>query len=504
MGINEIFFNYLMVSIFASIIILLNLVLSRFFSRRYSARMKYCIWLIIAFYLLIPIRLQSRQPSLNLVVTNKQEVSFYNDLTKQEYKIAKSKPEIEKGNGYGSTNFENSKQNHWNLTRIVVYLWFLGMEFAILLETVKYIYTLRIIKIWSVRTKNKEIQVLCDQIKNEMGIKKNIGIFISKRICSPMLCGFVKTNIYLPKDEWDFKELEYILKHELTHYKRRDLWYKLFIHMAVIIHWYNPFVYLMQRYASINIECCCDDTMLKGESYEYRRAYSEVILNNMEAQNINYLTTAFTGGVNEMKQRFENILSMKKRKRGIIPIFGLIFLLFVMGSFVGCSFKESAQKATSNEIIAFTENFVNEFQGAIAGQNAIDLNQYISNDNLKTFADNMIQLTSKQLEQGATMVIYSNANKFTEEENTELSDSLYYIKLQIESGGSGIPGQFLVKQNGNELDIVDFYFGTMDGIDTYCTGHMSERKIEDEKLWDNKEWNNKVQNKLNEYENVNN
>ena len=61
-----------------------------------------------------------------------------------------------------------------------------------------------------------------------------------------------------------------------------------------------------------------------------------------------------------------------------------------------------------------------------------------------------------------------------------------------------------MKQNGNELDIVDFYFGTMDGIDTYCTGHMSERKIEDEKLWDNKEWNNKVQNKLNEYENVNN
>ena len=177
MGINEIFFNYLMVSIFASIIILLNLVLSRFFSRRYSARMKYFIWLIITFYLLIPIRLQSRQPSLNLVVTNKQEVSFYNDLTKQEYKIAKSKPEIEKGNSSRSTNFENSKQNHWNLTRIVVYLWFLGMEFAILLETVKYIYTLRIIKIWSVRTKNKEIQVLCDRIKNEMGIKKNKGIF---------------------------------------------------------------------------------------------------------------------------------------------------------------------------------------------------------------------------------------------------------------------------------------------------------------------------------------
>lgn len=498
MGINEIFFNYLMVSIFAGIVILLNLVLSRFFTRRYSARMKYFIWLILALYLLVPIRLQSRQPSLNFVVTNNQEVSFYNDLTKQKYKITKPEPELETRNNSGSTNFENSKQNHWNLTRIVVYLWFIGMGIAVLSETVKYFYTLRGIRAWSVKPKNEEIQTLCDRIKHEMGVKKNIGIFVSKRISSPMLCGFIKPGIYLPKDEWNFKELEYILRHELTHYKKRDLWYKLLIHMAVIIHWYNPLVHLMQRYASMNIECCCDDAVLKGQSYEYRRAYSEIILNNMEAQNVNYLTTAFSGGANEMKQRFENILSMKKRKKGIIPVLSLVLVLFVMGSFVGCSFKENVQKATSNEIISFTENFINEFQGAIAGQNKIDLGRYISNENLKTFADNMIQLTTRQVEKGATMVIYSNANKFSEIESTKLSDSLYYVKLQIEADGSGIPGQFLVKQNGNDFDIVDFYFGTMDGIDTYCTGHSSERKVEDENLWNDSKWNQRVESKVQE------
>lgn len=99
------------------------------------------------------------------------------------------------------------------------------------------------------------------------------------------------------------------------------------------------------------------------------------------------------------------------------------------------------------------------------------------------------------------MVIYNNANKFSEIESTELSDSLYYVKLQIEADGSGIPGQFLVKQNGNDFDIVDFYFGTMDGIDTYCTGHLTERKLNDENLWNDIEWNNNVQNRLEEYEN---
>lgn len=110
----------------------------------------------------------------------------------------------------------------------------------------------------------------------------------------------------------------------------------------------------------------------------------------------------------------------------------------------------------------------------------------------------MIQLTSKQLEKGTTMIIYSNANKFTELESTKLSDSLYYIKLQIESDGSGIPGQFLMKQDGNVFDIVDFYFGTMDGIDTYCTGHPAVREIGDENLWNDSKWVQSVEDKLQE------
>ena len=56
-----------------------------------------------------------------------------------------------------------------------------------------------------------------------------------------------------------------------------------------------------------------------------------------------------------------------------------------------------------------------------------------------------------------------------------------------------------MKQNGNELDIVDFYFGTMDGIDTYCTGHPTDRKIGDESLWDDSKWVQSVENKVQEY-----
>ena len=50
------------------------------------------------------------------------------------------------------------------------------------------------------------------------------------------------------------------------------------------------------------------------------------------------------------------------------------------------------------------------------------------------------------------------------------------------------------------MEIRDFYFGTMDGIDTIATGHYTEREINDLDIWDNEQWVNEVMKKVTEYE----
>lgn len=66
---------------------------------------------------------------------------------------------------------------------------------------------------------------------------------------SPMLLGIIKPQIILPQREYTKEGMEYILSHEMTHYKRKDLWVKLLIITARTIHWFNPFVCLMEREA---------------------------------------------------------------------------------------------------------------------------------------------------------------------------------------------------------------------------------------------------------------
>ena len=69
---------------------------------------------------------------------------------------------------------------------------------------------------------------------------------------------------FLPHEDFAAQDLSIIIRHELTHYKRKDLWYKILLVTARVIHWFNPFAYMMCRHANADIEQSCDDYLLAG------------------------------------------------------------------------------------------------------------------------------------------------------------------------------------------------------------------------------------------------
>lgn len=77
-----------------------------------------------------------------------------------------------------------------------------------------------------------------------------------------MLVGFFHPAILLPPVKFAGDELSLILKHELIHFKRHDLWYKALILEATALHWFNPVVYLMAKAAAVQCEISCDALVL--------------------------------------------------------------------------------------------------------------------------------------------------------------------------------------------------------------------------------------------------
>ncbi|MBQ9886326.1 MAG: extracellular solute-binding protein [Lachnospiraceae bacterium] len=178
------------------------------------------------------------------------------------------------------------------------------------------------------RLLKKRAAATMDAVCIEFGIQKPLEIIISESLRSPMLFGYSNTRLLLPKNNYNEKELDSILRHELTHYKNRDLWYKLLMLFTCDLYWFNPLLRLMKTMAYQDVECICDDRATKYMNLEAKRIYCTSILRTMTgAKNSHAFTTQFACGKRAARHRLENILSISNRKLGASILCVLLAIL---------------------------------------------------------------------------------------------------------------------------------------------------------------------------------
>lgn len=174
---------------------------------------------------------------------------------------------------------------------------------------------------------------MMNSICNEFGIQKPLRIMVQDNITSPMLFGYFSTILFLPEIPYSEAELNSVLRHELTHYKHRDLWYKLLMMFTCDLYWFNPIFRLMKRMAYKDVECICDEKATRHMSLEDKRTYCNSILKTMTGvrdKNLAF-TTQFAANKKTAKQRLENILTSPNRKAGI-AILCVLLVAMVMGT----------------------------------------------------------------------------------------------------------------------------------------------------------------------------
>lgn len=148
----------------------------------------------------------------------------------------------------------------------------------------------------------------------------------------------------------------------------------------------------------------------------------------------------------------------------------------------------------------FGKSFVNLYTGAVANQERVSFNNYISKDKLLQFTNKMLELEQRQVLKGGFSVTFGLSNEFQEVQFKRLDNNLYRLDLSFLNQGSGMSCKLLIQSVNKSLKIEDLYFGNKDGVDTMATGHPAERRLDNPELWDDQEWVNGVMEKLEEYE----
>ena len=131
---------------------------------------------------------------------------------------------------------------------------------------------------WSSPVTDGEAIRAFNQLGDRLGLSKRPRLLVCQGLKVPMLAGMFRPAILLPPEALSSQELGFSLLHELTHYRRRDIWLKTLAIWVSALHWFNPFLWYMVRLVERDTELACDEDALRTLPPEACAAYGQTIL----------------------------------------------------------------------------------------------------------------------------------------------------------------------------------------------------------------------------------
>lgn len=109
---------------------------------------------------------------------------------------------------------------------------------------------------------------------------RRVGLACSSQVDTPMLMGFFHPVVVLPQRGLLFNgpALSSVLRHELTHHQRGDLFYKWLVTLVTSLHWFNPLVHWMGRQIALDCELACDEAVIRSMDPAQRMDYGDMLL----------------------------------------------------------------------------------------------------------------------------------------------------------------------------------------------------------------------------------
>ncbi|MGG4095894.1 M56 family metallopeptidase [Paenibacillus lautus] len=187
-------------------------------------------------------------------------------------------------------------------------------------------------------------------IKEALNVKSNVRLAYSSIIRSPVLVGLRKPTIYLPIE--NTVNMDMVIRHELIHLKRKDLWVKAFTLLASALHWFNPLVHILRKEIHTWSELSCDEEVVKEMSYAERKRYGETILNVMVgSRNLPVqFCASLSGDGKQLKRRLMMMLNVKKQKKKTLYLsITAVFLVAVISTSAAAWASSNTPKVIGNE-----------------------------------------------------------------------------------------------------------------------------------------------------------
>lgn len=318
----------LSLSLSGALLILVLLLCKPLYKNRLSRQWQYYIWLIVIARLLLPFT-----PETSLVGNLFRKVDFsIVQISTNESTDSHLSPKTD------FAEHDTFPKNQVDMTteefpefEICVLVWLMVSVGLLIRKATIYQSFVKYINAGRMEVTDMRLWEQLGKLVEQAGVKRTVELYTNSLISSPLLTGFLHPCIMLPSVELSDSDLKNTILHELTHYKRYDMFYKWLVQVAICLHWFNPLVYLMSKEINRACEFSCDEAVIRMFDKKAQRAYGDTLLNalNQGGQYKDSLASVTLNKNTEiLKERLDAIMSFKKKSQLCVAI--SITLIFVM------------------------------------------------------------------------------------------------------------------------------------------------------------------------------
>lgn len=326
------------------VLILVVIILRTVLKGKISLRLQYALWALVLVRLLIPGSLFSSAVSVMNAVGERPsvptEITVADPPGRWEYPGVELAPTItqtvdEQGNVHYTEDlekWEQDKEAAWQEYK-EEHTEYVTLPVADILRTVWYA-GMAVMALWLV-IGNLRFRLRITRSREVIKFAPP-AVYVTEDIETPCLFGLFQPAVYVTPDVAEDKTaLSHVLAHEETHYHHKDHIWALLRCVCLVLHWYNPLVWLAAALSRRDSELACDEGAIRRLGEEQRAAYGRTLI-GLTCTGVGGLlrtATTMTGSKKSIKERI--VLIAKKPKMKLYTLIAVILIAVIAA---GCTF----------------------------------------------------------------------------------------------------------------------------------------------------------------------
>ncbi|MGM7683325.1 M56 family metallopeptidase [Cytobacillus sp. Hm23] len=363
MDVQYLFTLVIKMTLLGSIMAGLIFVIKKGLHNKMSAHWHYYIWLLLIGRLIIPYSYEASVlfPDIDSDLKSVDVVEFEEAVTSNQtstIEIQETNNVNEKVSMVISSEEEKIVPNK-SFKEILSIIWVTGAIITLLVMLLANIHFH-----WRLSKKQKcddyELLTLLEECMTQLKIHTKVQIIYNESIGTPSVVGSLRPKILINKSMLNTlsrNETKFVLLHELTHVKRRDILIQWLAVFTQAIHWFNPIIWYSFYTMRKDCEISCDASVLsklkRAEHIEYGTTLLTVI-EKISKPTVIPRSIGMSTSRSHIKLRLEKITMFKKQSWKWIFLSSMFVVAIILSGSM------TFTKASSNHLIDIYENLNTE------------------------------------------------------------------------------------------------------------------------------------------------